>query len=152
MQIANARRDPAARKLMIASVDDAEHAGFAISFVSTPCCNFQGSHCDSIGRTIHVLDTEGSGAERRQRSERQIAISLAHEVGHALDPPTDADHALTEPHEIDARRIEREATAWRYVETTVERLDVGTELSDLVTEQRERAETAYDEFLGRQPR
>ena len=150
MRVASSRRDSSARSLMMSAVDDAERLGFRVDFVSRPCCRYAGSHLDIIEQTIHILteQTDASG-EWRNRSDSSIAISLAHEVGHALDPPTASDQALTDPVAIHARRLAREATAWSYVERRVALLGLPDSFSQEMFAQRECARIAYEEHWRR---
>jgi hypothetical protein len=149
MLIARARRDALARILMVSAVEDAEQQGFQIDFVPRPCCRYPGSHLDSAERAIHILthETDVTG-EWRARPDISIAISLAHEVGHALDPPTAADQSLTDRAAIQVRRLERESTAWSYVEVKITQLKLPDSVSQEFAAQRERARIAYDESLG----
>src|SRR5688500_9502131 len=105
MRIARSRRDPSARSLMVAAVGDAERVGFRVDFVPRPCCRYEGSHLDSEKRTIHILTQTDASGEWLPRADSSIAISLAHEAGHALDPPTAADNSLTDLAAIHARRL-----------------------------------------------
>ena len=119
--------DPASRVAEEALRTCREMCGtaYTIKLCPRPCCGWPASHASHLERVVHLVTHEKLDGEWRVRDARSIAISLAHEIGHALDPLTEDDLKTCESDPgTTARRREREKTAWANARTMVERAGV----------------------------
>jgi hypothetical protein len=143
---AKAMADEPARRLAVAMIDRAYDSGFWVEFASRPSHGYAGSVIDRETATIRIVTEErnGDSSDWQVRTERSVAISLAHEVGHALDPPTPEDNALRDRNAIFAVTMNRERAAWLFAEEALERLALQQDLLPELERQRERARLAYE--------
>lgn len=104
--------------------------------------------------SMHVTDPERERFEiwldphAFSPAEEALVCSLAHEVGHVLDPPSEEDKALQKgTPEYRRRELEREKTAWAWARDELESQDGWDLVQEHFESQAAKSIKAYEERL-----
>jgi hypothetical protein len=148
-----ARTLPSAEMVMIANalltLCDEHVPPFAVVFGPDPESGFPGS---SMQRDHALIFLATEARDGRRRVPEAVLISLAHEVGHLLDPPTPADQEILKgTAAYFGRLLQREETAWSWASLFLQQSRAWPQLEVHFSQARSFAIAHYQALVQPQP-